>query len=466
MTQELNTELKQLITAEQAYHYRIIPMESKGTEITFFCDEQVDLEATKNELSLFFGFQTKLIAKASTEIEEALAKNYRKSTSSEQQSLSANQDFISKILAESLEYKSSDIHIEPYEETARVRYRVDGKLIEKYTITKEEYPSVVNKLKIKARLDIAEKRLPQDGRIKYKDNLYEIDIRVSILPTIYGEKIVLRLLKKEVSTINLEVLGFSEEQLREYREGVQKTNGIILISGPTGSGKTTTLYATLQELNTNDTNILTVEDPVEYTLSGVNQVQLKESIGLTFASTLKSFLRQDPDIIMVGEIRDVDTAQMAIRAALTGHLVLSTIHTNSAIGTIDRLIDMGVPTYLVASTLNVSIAQRLIRLLCEHCKSEVSILPDDLPSGFKVDTRKATFYEANGCNQCFHTGYLGRKAIYELISVDEDLAHQIKTKNLKNQSNSKKISLKDSAYCLFLEGKTSLTEIYPVLLNN
>lgn len=467
---ELDTNLKQLITAEQAFHYRIIPVSKTDGEITFLCDEKVNIKTTQEELFLFFGFKTTLITKASAEIEELLFRNYRVSQSNQKESLLANQDFIAKILRESLEYKSSDIHIEPYEEVARVRYRVDGKLIEKYTISLNEYPSLVNKVKIKARLDIAEKRLPQDGRIKYQDELHEFDIRVSILPTIYGEKIVLRLLKKEVSTINLQTLGFSEQQLAQYRRGVQKTNGIILISGPTGSGKTTTLYATLHELNKTYANILTVEDPVEYTLTGVNQVQLKESIGLTFASTLKSFLRQDPDIIMVGEIRDVETAQMAIRAALTGHLVLSTIHTNSALGTIDRLIDMGIPAYLVANTLNLSIAQRLVRLLCEHCKEETPFKQEELPTKKQFKKKKtSTVFKEKGCNQCFHTGYSGRKAIYEIIPINEQLAKKIKSQEISIEEqgdNSEYINLQEAAVNLFLEGQTSLKEIYPILIKN
>lgn len=293
----------------------------------------------------------------------------------------AYDDFLPRVISEAKGIGASDIHIEIYEEMARIRFRIDGKMVERYRISSEEYPALINKIKIQANLDIAEKRLPQDGRIFFRSSVGEFDIRVSSLPTMNGEKIVMRLLSKDAGQIQLSQLGFSEEQLELYTRSVKRPNGIVLISGPTGSGKTTTLYATLQLLNSDETNILTIEDPIEYTLEGVNQVQLKEDIGLTFSSALRTFLRQDPDIIMLGEIRDKETAQMAIRAALTGHLVFSTIHTNSAWGTISRLVDMGIPPYLLASTINLSMAQRLVRLLCPKCKNK-SLSKFSFPTSF------------------------------------------------------------------------------------
>ncbi|MCL4133265.1 UNVERIFIED_CONTAM: hypothetical protein GTU68_032472, partial [Idotea baltica] len=357
--------------------------------------------------------------------------------------------FLEKLLFSAKDVGSSDIHFEPYEHKCRVRFRLDGKLKEQFIIPLQEYPIIVNKLKIKAGLDISEKRLPQDGRITVKTNTDEFDIRVSSLPTLHGEKLVLRILSKDANHINLIDLGFTVDELKTYKETVKKPNGIILISGPTGSGKTTTLYATLKLLNNDQTNILTIEDPIEYTLEGVNQVQLKENIGLDFSSTLRTFLRQDPDVIMVGEIRDVKTASMAIRAALTGHLVLSTIHTNSAWATISRLIDMGVPSFLIASTLNVTVAQRLVRKLCDDCKKE-----------------EKKHFKAIGCNICYHTGYNGRKAIYEIIPITKTLVQYIKQNDLEIDDYIAQYNistLKSNAINLVKQGETSIEEVYALL---
>jgi general secretion pathway protein E/type IV pilus assembly protein PilB len=277
----------------------------------------------------------------------------------------------------------------------------------------------------------------------------------------------MRLLGQDASNIDLSTLGLQKEELEHYLEAVKKPNGIILISGPTGSGKTTTLYATLRLLNDSRRNIVTVEDPIEYTLKGINQVQLKEDIGLTFSSALKSFLRQDPDVIMLGEIRDSETALMAIRASLTGHLVLSTIHTNSAIGTISRLIDMGVPSYLIAETLNLSVAQRLIRKLCSHCKTEVPCTKKDFPMNFQFPYEISSYYKPVGCNQCFHTGYKGRTAIYEVLTIDTKIAEAVKnntiTELFSNDENYK--SLSEKAFDILAEGETALEEIYSILIN-
>ena len=266
-------------------------------------------------------------------------------------------------ILEAHEYHSSDIHFEQMRHRALIRFRVDGRLIERYEIPTDRYPELVNQIKIKANLDIAEKRLPQDGRIPFSLDKISFDLRISTLPTLHGEKVVIRLLSRNDESISLDGLGLTAAQLEIFSKAIQKPNGLVLISGPTGSGKTTTLYAALKELNKPDRNILTIEDPVEYTLRGINQVQLKESIGLTYPAALRTFLRQDPDIIMVGEIRDGETASMALRASLTGHLVLSTLHTNSAWGIIARLLDLDIPPFLVADTLNIAVAQRLLRLV-------------------------------------------------------------------------------------------------------
>ena len=371
--------------------------------------------------------------------------------------LSYNVDFLEQIINEAKILNSSDIHFEIYEDQARVRLRIDGQLVEKYVIEKENYLELVNKIKIKSKLNITEKRLPQDGRITTEN----FDIRVSILPTLYGEKIVLRILSQDTDNLDLRKIGLDEIEFSKFFSAIKKPNGIILISGPTGSGKTTTLYATLKELNDNIRNIVTVEDPIEYTLKGINQVQLKEDIGLNFATALKSFLRQDPDIIMLGEIRDVETANMAIRASLTGHLVLSTIHTNSALGTISRLIDMGIPEYLISETLKLSVAQRLIRKLCIHCKESYCYSISDYPKAYSLPYKPNKTYKKVGCNICHYTGYFGRTAIYEIIEINNNL-DQITIQNLKKINHQ---NLSEKAFKLFSDGITTLEEIYPILLN-
>ena len=359
-TSQVETRLQQLISAEQAHYYRIVPIKEENGLIEFKTDSQ-EKESLESELKIILGKPIKVTSTNSEEIEQFLNRNYRVNKSSGSKELHFSNDFLIDLIHEAKRIGSSDIHFETFEHRSRVRFRIDGKLIERYIIPKHEYPTIINRIKILAQLDISEKRLPQDGRIKITSPEAEFDIRASSLPTLYGEKVVLRILSKDTTVVELESLGLGDSELRMYKEGIKNPNGIILISGPTGSGKTTTLYATLKLLNNDSTNILTIEDPIEYTLEGINQVQLKENIGLDFSKSLKTFLRQDPDIIMVGEIRDVATANMAIRASLTGHLVLSTIHTNSAWGTISRLIDMGVPPFLLAATIKLSVAQRLVR---------------------------------------------------------------------------------------------------------
>ena len=459
--------LQQKITAEQAFHYRIVPINEANETLVLKTDTPT-LDTLLAELNIVLDTQVSLEPCHSEELESLLAANYRITQNNNRDQLSYTTDFLEKILLQAKNVGSSDIHFEPYEERCRIRFRLDGKLIEQYSIPIEDYPVMINKIKIKANLDIAEKRLPQDGRITIKSQYQEFDIRVSSLPTLHGEKLVLRILSRDAGTIDLEKLGFSEKELQSYKEGIKRPNGIVLISGPTGSGKTTTLYATLKLLNTSDTNILTIEDPIEYTLEGINQVQLKENIGLDFASSLRTFLRQDPDIIMVGEIRDVKTANMAIRAALTGHLVLSTIHTNSAWATISRLIDMGIPPFLIASTLNISVAQRLVRVLCNNCKKKENVTKELFPNGFKIPKELSTHFIPVGCNSCYHTGYNGRKAIYEILPVNKELHADIKGNALEIDSYLKqhKInSLKTNAVELVQEGITSIEEVYSLLTN-
>jgi len=461
------TELQQLISSETAWTYGILPFEKKDNALHFYVREGQDMDAIREDLEVILGDTIVLHSAEKVWLEKFLGKYYRRSGNNSKDKKTAQvgqkDDFLLRIIHEARVAGSSDIHIEIYEEEARVRIRIDGLLIERYRLDLLEYPEIVNKVKIKANLDITEKRLPQDGRLSFD----EFDVRVSILPTLHGEKIVLRILARDASQVDLDKLGFDAMEKHNYLEGVRKPNGIVLISGPTGSGKTTTLYATLKILNEEKRNIVTVEDPIEYTLKGINQVQLKENIGLTFASALRSFLRQDPDIIMLGEIRDGETAQMAIRAALTGHLVLSTIHTNSAWGTISRLIDMGVPSYLLAGTINTSVAQRLVRLLCSQCKKEVALDKKELPKEY-ADSRLDKHCIPVGCEQCHYTGYQGRKALYEVITIDRDLSNRIKEEQLKvddllKERGIQKIS--EKAFDLLRNGNTSLEEVYSLLTN-
>jgi len=459
----LDTKLKQLISDEQAYLHRIVPVEVTKDSITFLTDT---ISENKNhELHILFDKEIILKKEQQQKVDELLSFNFRKKSSTTQ--LNYSEDFILKILYNAKYTKGSDIHLEPYEDSGRIRYRIDGKLIEQYIVSNEEYPVLVNKIKIKANLDISEKRLPQDGRITIKDKAEEFDIRVSSLPTLHGEKIVMRILNKDANALSLEHLGMKSSELLSYKQQIQKPNGIILISGPTGSGKTTTLYATLKELNTNDTNILTIEDPIEYTLKGISQVQLKESIGLDFVSALRAFLRQDPDIIMIGEIRDAKTANMAVRSALTGHLVLSTIHTNSAWATINRLIDMGIPSYLLASTINISLAQRLLRTLCSKCKQKKTSDINDFPRTFELPKYVKTYYTDVGCPECHYTGYQGRKAIYEMIPISKTLKTKIKNNELDIEDylmENNISTLQFNALQMLYDGETSPKEIFPYLL--
>jgi|SRR5690554_2363165 len=460
----IDTRLKQLLNSEQAYHYRIVPIAFENNTIVFKTDNITN--DVLQELQVVFDKQIQLVEESSENIQKYLATNFRKQSTTVKTDLHYSTDFLEKLLVSAKNIGSSDIHFEPYETRCRVRFRLDGKLKEYYIISLDEYPVIINKIKIKAGLDISEKRLPQDGRITIKTNNDEFDIRVSTLPTLHGEKIVLRLLSKDAENINLDDLGFTQKELNTYLETIKKPNGIILISGPTGSGKTTTLYATLKLLNDDKTNILTIEDPIEYTLEGVNQVQLKENIGLDFASTLRTFLRQDPDVIMVGEIRDAKTANMAIRAALTGHLVLSTIHTNSAWATISRLIDMGIPSFLIASTLNVSVAQRLVRVLCPTCKEKQKTTKSVLPESFEIPVGLEYHFKAVGCHNCHHTGYQGRKAIYEIIPITKPIISHIKQNELEIDdyiSNQKIATLKSNAIELLIQGQTSIEEVYALL---
>ncbi len=468
---ELGTSAQQFLRPEQAFHYQIIPKNIASNALSFFVDELHYRHDLTDELELVFGLPVELERADSRKVQKTLTRYYRRRKNQPTRELrysgGQHADFLQDIIREANQMGSSDIHFEPYSDKCRVRIRIDGKLVERYEVNMEDYPAMVNKIKIRGNLDIAEKRLPQDGRIEFREAGMRFDIRVSVLPTLHGEKVVMRLLSRDALNIELERLGFGQKELATYSENIRKPNGIVLISGPTGSGKTTTLYATLKLLNKETSNILTIEDPIEYTLEGINQVQLKESIGLDFAAAMRTFLRQDPDIIMLGEIRDKDTAQMAIRAALTGHLVFSTIHTNSAWGTVTRLIDMGVPPFLISNTLNISVAQRLVRTLCSECKKEEPLETKELPRSLKGQDFPKMHYTPTGCEHCYYTGYQGRKAIYELIPMDRELAEAIKNErdNVDDLLKAREIELlSQRAFKLMRDGTTSLDEVYSILM--
>jgi type IV pilus assembly protein PilB len=334
---------------------------------------------------------------------------------------------VNSLMADAIRKEASDIHIESFEKTLRVRFRIDGELYEMMTPPYRLKSSMISRLKIMADLDIAERRIPQDGRIKIRVLNKNIDLRVSTLPTIFGEKVVMRVLDKSNLNIDLTQLGFEEIALKKLIRAVQLPYGMVLVTGPTGSGKTTTLYSALTLVNKPTVNIMTAEDPVEYNLDGINQVNVNEEVGLTFAAALRSFLRQDPNIVMVGEIRDIETASIGVKAALTGHLVLSTLHTNDAPSTLNRLVDMGVEPFLVASSVNLIMAQRLIRKACKHCKKEQEMHPevaDEL--GFDpAEARAMSVWAGDGCVECNGTGYKGRTGVYEVMPVTPGIRDMI-----------------------------------------
>jgi type IV pilus assembly protein PilB len=377
---------------------------------------------------------------------------------------------VNVLMVDSLRRGASDIHVEPYEKDFRIRFRIDGVLYDVMHPPMKIRDPLISRLKIMAKLDISEKRLPQDGRIKIKvkvDNRSrELDFRVSTLPTLFGEKVVLRLLDKEKLMLDMTKLGFEQESLEKFQRAISNPYGMVLVTGPTGSGKTNTLYSALQSLNTSETNIMTAEDPVEFNLQGINQVQMKEQIGLNFAAALRSFLRQDPNIVLVGEIRDFETAEIAIKAALTGHLVLSTLHTNDAPSTISRLVNMGIEPFLVATSCNIIQAQRLIRRVCSNCKEEAHMPPDGLIEvGFsKEEAGGIKLYKGRGCATCNNTGFKGRVGLYEVMEINDELRELIiigaSAMELRRKAiDMGMVTLRESGLCKIREGITTIEEV-------
>jgi type IV pilus assembly protein PilB len=370
---------------------------------------------------------------------------------------------VNDTIHEAIRLRASDIHLEPFEKEMLVRFRIDGVLQEMMTIPVDRMPETVSRIKIMSRMDIAEKRRSQDGRIRIGQHGRDVDIRVSTLPTDFGEKIVLRILDKESSDYRLDSIGMDPARLALFKKAIQQPNGIVLLTGPTGSGKTTTLYGVLNFIRDPSLNISTVEDPIEYNMTGVNQTQVNVATGMTFAHTLRTLLRQDPDIIMVGEMRDQETAEIAIRASLTGHLVLSTLHTNDAPSAVTRLIDMGIQPYLVSSSVTMIVAQRLVRKICKHCKCENTNVSTETRKalGLPADT---VIYKGLGCSNCGYTGYKGRTGFFEVMPVTDTIRELINKKSYSSTLREQAIKegmvvLRDSALAALVDGVTSLEEV-------
>jgi type IV pilus assembly protein PilB len=464
---EIDPAVIKLIPVETAQKYMVVPLSRVGSTITIATVDPTNVFAM-DDIKFMTGFNVEPVVASEASIVEALEKYYgtphaielkkvyEEIAQGEKESFELNLEagsddheeasidelqrcseeapiikLVNLILSESLKKGASDIHIEPYEKDFRIRFRIDGILYGIMNPPSRLKDAITSRIKIMAKMDIAEKRLPQDGRIKirttFNSKRKEFDCRVSSLPTLFGEKIVMRILDRENLPLDMSKLGFEEVSLKRIEAGILKPYGMVLVTGPTGSGKTSTLYSALNRLNTPETNIITAEDPVEYNFRGINQVQIKEQIGLTFAAALRSFLRQDPNIILVGEIRDFETTEIAIKAALTGHLVLSTVHTNDAPSTISRLLNMGIEPFLVATSVHLICAQRLIRKVCNECKTEVKTPAQVMINiGFSAEEAKnIPTFKGEGCRVCHGTGYKGRVGLYEVMDVSEEIQELI-----------------------------------------
>jgi type IV pilus assembly protein PilB len=520
---EIDPGIIKLIPAETAHKYQIIPLSRSGATLTIAMTDPTNVFAM-DDIKFMTGYNVEPVVASETAVVDAITRYYAppgaraaresQTTSSGGETISgaATLDFVTKALEEttavvdddvevleeleqidvaslekqggeapiirlvnlmlmsSIQKGASDIHIEPYEKEFRVRFRIDGILYNVMAPPMKFRDAITSRLKIMAKLDIAEKRLPQDGRIKIRfaaeAGTKEIDFRVSCLPTLFGEKIVLRLLDKDKLMLDMTKLGFESASLKKLEVAIAKPWGMVLVTGPTGSGKTNTLYSSISKINTPETNIMTAEDPVEFNLVGVNQVQVRENIGLNFAAALRSFLRQDPNIILVGEIRDFETAEIAVKAALTGHLVLSTLHTNDAPSTINRLMNMGIEPFLVASSVNLICAQRLVRRICSNCKTDEPHAAQALvEAGFTQDeAQKVIPKKGTGCEKCNNTGYKGRVGLYEVMEIGEQLRELILVgasglELRRNAVEEGMITLRRSGLHKVMEGVTTIEEV-------
>jgi type IV pilus assembly protein PilB len=493
---EIDGEVLKLLPKEVVARHQVIPVNHTGNTLIVAMADPSNIYAV-DDLKFITGFKVDVVVASEQAIAEAIEKYYTAQVSFDEVMIDfvdEEEDFefdadveedinvldleksagdapvvklVNLVLLDAIRKGASDIHVEPYEKQLRIRYRIDGVLYEVMKPPIKLKHAITSRLKIMSSLDIAERRLPQDGRIKLKMGRGKVmDFRVSVLPCLWGEKVVLRLLDQSNLQLDMTKLGFEEKVLSDFNEAIHKPYGMILITGPTGSGKTTTLYSTLSELNKTTTNICTAEDPVEYNLFGINQVQMHDDIGLNFASALRSFLRQDPDIVMVGEIRDFETAEIAVKAALTGHLVLSTLHTNDAPSSVSRMLNMGIEPFLVASSVNLIGAQRLVRKICQDCKEPVEV-PDEVLIDLGVPPEAVpdfTVMRAAGCRTCNNTGYKGRIAVYEIMVMTDELAEFVlngaSTLELKREAIRQGMkTLRMSALTKLSEGYTSMEEI-------
>lgn len=464
----IQSDVPRLISERLAKRHKLIPVKKDGDKLMVAMADPLNIFAI-DDVKIATGLEIVPAITTKKNVEDAIARYYGRESAEE-----AIRDFrkeyeidgveelennslnevsnapmvrlVNSFIKQAVKLKASDIHIEPSENNLRIRYRIDGDLQEIMTVAKSAHLAIVSRIKILGKMDIAEKRLPQDGRIEMMVEDREVDMRISVLPTVFGEKVVIRILDRSSFVLSKTQLGFTESNMKSFERIIKKPYGIILVTGPTGSGKTTTLYAALKELNQINRNIVTVEDPVEYRLSGINQVQVNNKAGLDFASGLRSILRQDPDVIMIGEIRDAETAQIAVRASITGHLVLSTMHTNDTTSTVTRLVDMGIEPYLVSSSVVGIIAQRLIKKICGSCKYTYMSNPSEM--ALLGLTEEILLQKGKGCNECNYTGYRGRQAVQEILPVNEAIRRLI----------DERASLDNIRKTAFLQGMTSLRE--------
>ncbi len=485
-TQEIDREIIKLIPEDVAQKYQVIPISRTGSTLVVAMADPSNIFAI-DDIKFLTGYNVEPLVASDAAIKSAIEKLYEAPdmglegvlTEFDEGEMEIIKDeeevaitdlkravedapvvkLVNLILTDAIKKGASDIHIEPYEKTFRVRYRIDGILQEVMKPPMKLKNAIVSRIKIMSQLDIAERRLPQDGRIKLKlSKNKEMDYRVSVLPTLFGEKVVLRLLDKSNLQLDMTKLGFEEKALKDFMNAIHKPWGIVLVTGPTGSGKTTTLYSALSELNKISENISTAEDPVEFNLMGINQVQMHEDIGLNFAASLRSFLRQDPDIIMVGEIRDYETAEISVKAALTGHMVLSTLHTNDAPSTVNRLLNMGIEPFLVSSSCNLILAQRLARKICKDCREKLQIgekVLEDLGVS-PQEARKIECSKGKGCATCNGTGYKGRIALYEVMPFTESIKELVL--NGASSAEIKRAAVKDGMKTLRMSGITKVSE--------
>ena len=499
---EIDPTVIKLIPQDTATRYQVIPLSRVGSVLTIAMTDPTNVFAM-DDIKFMTGFNVEPVVASESAISDAISKFYGTKDSEEELTkvmdaltgseedleLAAGEDqeldaaylekvaeeapiikLVNLILTDAVKRGASDIHVEPYETDFRVRYRIDGVLQQVMNPPMRLKDAITSRIKIMSKLDISEKRLPQDGRImiKYRQDgkKKDLDFRVSTVPTIHGEKVVLRLLDKENLRLDMTKLGFESESLVKFERNILRPYGMVLVTGPTGSGKTNTLYSSVARLNTLETNIMTAEDPVEFQLAGINQVQMKEQIGLNFAAALRSFLRQDPNIILVGEIRDFETAEIAVKAALTGHLVLSTLHTNDAPSTISRLMNMGIEPFLVATSVNLICAQRLVRRICSQCKEELEVPEQALiDAGYTPEeAKKAKIYHGKGCGTCNKGGYKGRTGLYEVMEINDELRELIlvgaSALELKKKAlDQGMLTLRRSGLVKAMQGMTTLEEV-------